>query len=85
MAKAKRSVLGSIADRVIHIESSPKGFEAFGHDKLGRKVVLARRTALDAMVLDGAEVAQCLADFTRKPVTLRLQSENREEFFPTTA
>lgn len=82
MAKVKRSILGSIAEMVIHIEPYAKGFEAYGYDKLGRKVWLARRTELEPLILDGAQAAQCLADFAGKPVTLQVQQEKKEEFFP---
>ncbi|QWV92385.1 hypothetical protein KP004_14370 [Geomonas oryzisoli] len=85
MANIKRSILGNVAEMVIDIDAYPKGFEVFGHDKLGRKVVFARRSTLEPIILDGARVAQSLADFAKKPVTLRVQSEKREEFFPTTA
>jgi len=85
VAKVKRSVLGIIAEMIIHIESSPKGFEVYSYDKLGRKVVLARRTELEPIIPDGARAAQCLADFSGKPVTLQVQSERTEEFFPKTA
>lgn len=85
MANIKRSILGNVAEMVIHIETYPKGFEAFGFDKLGRKVIFARRTALEPIILDGARVAQGLADFARKPVALRVQSEKREDFLPKTA
>lgn len=84
MAKIKRGVLGTLVEMIIHIGPYPKGFEVFGHDKLGRKVVLARRTELEPILLEGAQAAQCLADFARKPVTLQVQSERTEEFFPKT-
>ena len=82
MANIKRSVLGSLLGGVLHIEPYPKGFEVFGHDKMGRKVVLARRTELEPSILDGAQAAQCLADFAGKSVTLQIQSERTEEFLP---
>ncbi|MBU5614493.1 hypothetical protein [Geomonas azotofigens] len=85
MANVKRSILGNIADMVIDIDPYPKGFEVYGHDKLGRKVVFARRTLLDPIIEDGARVAQSLADFAKKTVTLRVHSEKREEFFPKPA
>lgn len=82
MAKVKRSILGTLVGLTIHIEPYPKGFEVFGYDKLGRKVVIARRAELEPLIQDGAEVAQCLADFAGKPVTLQVQSEKKEEFLP---
>ncbi|WP_224963119.1 hypothetical protein [Geomonas subterranea] len=85
MANVKRSILGTVAEMVIHIEPYPKGFEVYGHDKMGRKVVFARRAAFEPIVEDGARVAQCLADFAKKPVTLRVQSDATQEFFPEKA
>lgn len=82
MANVKRSTLGCLLEMVLHIEPYAKGFEVFGHDKIGRKVVLARRTALEPILLEGAQAAQCLADFSGKPVTLQVQSESTEEFLP---
>lgn len=82
MAKVKRSILGTLVEMVVHVEPYQKGFQVFGYDKLGRKVVLARRTELEPLIQDGAEVAQCLADFAKKPVTLQVQSDRSEEFLP---
>lgn len=82
MANMKRSVLGTIVEMIIQIEPTKKGFEAFGHDKLGRKVVLARRTELEPMIADASQAAQCLADFAGKPVTLQVLSERTEMFPP---
>lgn len=82
MAKVKRSILGTLVGTTIHIEPYQKGFEVFGYDKLGRKVVLVRRTELEPLLQDGADVAQCLADFAKKPVTLQVQSERTQEFLP---
>jgi hypothetical protein len=82
VAKVKRSILGSIAEMIIHIGPYPKGFEAYGYDKLGRKIVLARRTELEPVILNGAEVAQCLADFAKEAVTLKAPEGKTEEFLP---
>lgn len=84
MAKIKRSILGTIVEMVIYIDPYPKGFQAYGYDRMGRKVVLARRVELEPLIADGAEAAQCLADFARKPVTLQVQQEKTEEFLPKT-
>lgn len=84
MAKVKRSILGTLVEMTIHIDPYPKGFEAYSYDRLGRKVVLARRTELEPLIQDGAEAAQCLADFAKKPVTLQVQEEKMEEFVPHT-
>ena len=82
MAKVKRSVLGCIAEMVLFVKASPKGFEIFGLDKLGRKVVFSRRTELDKCVADAADTAQQLANFRKKVVRLEVESEEPRDFLP---
>jgi len=82
LAKLKRGTLGTIAEMVLYLNASAKGFEVFGTDKVGRKVVLVRRKELEACVADAARVAQELADFRKKTVQLDIQSERVEEFHP---
>lgn len=84
MANIKRSTLGTIAEMVLHLEACAKGFEVFGLDKLGRKVVLVRRTELEACVADATGASQVLANFRKKTVQLKIQSERVEEFPPET-
>ena len=82
MGKLKRGTLGTIAEMVLYLNASAKGFEVFGTDKVGRKVVLIRRKELEACVADAVRVAQELADFRNKTVQLDIQSERVEEFHP---
>ena len=82
MAKLKRGTLGTIAEMVLYLNAGAKGFEVFGTDKVGRKVVLIRRKELEACAADAARVAQELADFRNKTVQLDIQSERVEEFHP---
>lgn len=82
MAKIRRGTLGLIAEMVLYLNASAKGFEVFGTDKEGRKVVLVRRKELEACMVDAASVAQELADFRKKTVQLDIQSERVEEFHP---
>lgn len=85
MANLKRGTLGLIAEMVLHLDSNPKGFEVFGYDKIGRKVVLTRRKELEACLVDAATTAQALANFRQKTVQLHIQSERVEEFSPEKA
>lgn len=82
MTRLKRSTLGLIAEMVLHLEASAKGFQVFGIDSVGRKVVLVRRKELTPCVADAASTAQALANFRKKTVQLDIQSERVEEFFP---
>ncbi len=82
MAKLKRSTLGIIAEMVLYLKTCTNGFEVFGMDKVGRKVVLVRRKELEACVADAASVAQVLANFRKKTVQLDIQSERVAEFYP---
>ncbi|HEY6873646.1 MAG TPA: hypothetical protein VI298_13070 [Geobacteraceae bacterium] len=82
MAKFKRSTLGLIAEMVLHLKACANGFEVFGMDRVGRKVVLVRRKDPEACLVDAASAAQALADFRNKTVQLDIQSERIEEFYP---
>jgi len=82
MAKLKRSTLGIIAEMVLDLKACPNGFEVFGMDKVGRKVILVRRKELEPCIADAARVAQALANFRKKTVQLDVQSERVEEFHP---
>jgi hypothetical protein len=82
MTRLKRSTLGLIAEMVLNLEASPKGFEVFGIDSVGRKVVLVRRKELAPCLEDAAGTAQALANFRKKTVQLNIQSERVEEFHP---
>ena len=82
MAKVRRGILGSIAEMVLYLEASPKGFAVYGFDKLGRKVVLVRRKELEPCLPDAADVAQLLSNFRKKTVQLHIGSDRVEEFQP---
>jgi hypothetical protein len=82
MAKIKRSTLGTIAEMFLYLNACAKGFEMFGMDKVGRKVVLVRRKELEDCLADATSVAQDLANFRKKTVRLDIQSERVEEFYP---
>ena len=69
--KTERSTLGVIADMVLYLKVCKNGFEVFGTDKVGRKVVLVRRKELVSCVEDAAEVAQDLANFRKKNGAVR--------------
>ena len=82
MAKLKRSTLGLIAEMVLYLKAAPRGFEVFGMDNAGRRVVLNRRKKFEDCVADAASSAQALANFRKKTVQLDIQSERVEEFNP---
>lgn len=82
MANVKRSVLGSIVEMVLYLQPSAKGFEVFGVDRVGRKVILARHTDREACIADAASAAQVLANFRKKPVRLEVETEGTQEFCP---
>lgn len=82
MATIKRSTLGNIAEMVLYLNACANGFEVFGMDKVGRKVVLVRRKEVEACLADAASMAQGLANFRKKTVQLDIQSERVEEFHP---
>ncbi|HBG05474.1 MAG: hypothetical protein A2075_20970 [Geobacteraceae bacterium GWC2_58_44] len=82
MANFKRSTLGLIHEMVLCLTTSTKGFEVFGMDRVGRKVVLVRRKKLEACMADAALMAQALANFRKKTVRLDIQSERVDEFHP---
>ena len=82
MAKFRRSTLGHIVEMVLYLKTYANGYEVFGMDKEGRKVVLVRRKELEACVADAANGAQVLANFRKKTVQLDILSERVEEFYP---
>lgn len=82
MAKIKRSTLGVIAEMVLYLKAGARGFEVYGVDKVGRKVVLIRRKELEPCVADAASAAQALANFRKKTAQLDIQSGRVEEFNP---
>jgi hypothetical protein len=82
MAQLKRSTLGVVAEMVLFLRDCRHGFEVFGMDKVGRKVILVCRKELENCLVDAADVAQALANFRKKTVKLDIQSERVEEYHP---
>jgi len=78
----KRSTLGIIVEMVLYLKPYANGYEVFGMDKEGRKVIIVRRKDLELCMADAANGAQFLANFKKKTVQLNILSERVEEFYP---
>lgn len=82
MSSFRRSILGMIADGMLYVRASEKGYEVFGKDSVDRNVVIARRRDLDGAVADGSKAARILAGMKQRTVQLDILSERFERFSP---